>query len=173
MTTLDLGHTAWEGELLADSKQQRSDIAAPRTDKAFLPSVFEIDADEFRVRIEYPGTEPAWLQPTLQALLALRNLPRGWDSYGAKPIDIDCIQEAMRLLVQIMKEDSPVPCVVPTAEGGVQLEWHQGGYDIEVEIASPTQISAFVEDAKSGEELEIDVKREQDRLRELLRKLTT
>jgi hypothetical protein len=53
----------------------------------------------------------------------LRALPRGWDSYHAAPIQA----EAIRTVEAIQ--------VVPVNDGGLQVEIHRAGYDIEIMIA--------------------------------------
>ena len=56
-----------------------------------------------------------------QVLLAL---PQGWDSYDASPI------------CSIALETLGKFAIVPLSSGGVQLEVHRNGYDIEIEIGS-------------------------------------
>lgn len=61
----------------------------------------------------------------------LRDLKPGWDSYSAKPIDPRCIEKAFQLWREI-----PGPwIVVPCADGGVQIEQHRDGLDIEITIS--------------------------------------
>ena len=42
--------------------------------------------------------------------------------------------------------DTLEPTVVPTSKGSVQLEWHEHGIDLEVEILSPYRIHVSFED---------------------------
>lgn len=60
----------------------------------------------------------------------LRGLERDWDSYGAEPIDERCIQKAYELWRQLAGDWQ----VIPTNCGGVQLEQHREGFDIEMMI---------------------------------------
>ena len=60
-------------------------------------------------------------------------LKDNWDSYGGKATTAESVEVA-----KIMA--SP-PQVVPTPEGGVQFEWHKGGWSIEVEIAPDGKIT--------------------------------
>ena len=57
----------------------------------------------------------------------LAALPPGWDSYGAKEITPLAI-DGCRAFANSMS-------IVPTSEGGIQLEWHALGVDLEIEIA--------------------------------------
>jgi hypothetical protein len=60
----------------------------------------------------------------------LRDLKRDWDSYGAAPIDERVIQKAYEIWRQVSGSWS----VVPMSNGGVQLEQHRDGFDIEIII---------------------------------------
>ncbi|MBM4018910.1 MAG: hypothetical protein FJ288_11375 [Planctomycetes bacterium] len=50
------------------------------------------------------------------------------------------VQMALNALMMVMESRSPAPTVVPTVEGGVQLEWHQNDIDLEVEVKPEGQI---------------------------------
>lgn len=79
-------------------------------------------------------------------LTALINLPLDWDSYGARPIDASCLRAAFDVLKSVMREDTPVPSIVPTSDGHVQFEWHARAIDLEVEVVSSTAIHVLYED---------------------------
>lgn len=61
----------------------------------------------------------------------LRGLKANWNSYGAPPIDERCIQKAYELWRQLSGEWQVVPC----NDGGVQLEQHREGFDIEITVS--------------------------------------
>jgi hypothetical protein len=73
-----------------------------------------------------------------QALVSLRgflSMPANWDSYGAARIDPLTVARAVLLLDSLAGGWQPVPL----SDGGVQLELHEGGFDIEITIrAHPT-----------------------------------
>lgn len=62
----------------------------------------------------------------------LRDLKPNWNSYGAPAIDERCIQKAYELWRQLAGEWQVVPCT----DGGVQLEQHRDGFDIEITVSS-------------------------------------
>ena len=66
-------------------------------------------------------------------LLEISNLPAGWDSYSAKPIDRAAIYEARSLLDVLPGGDWTA---VPMADGSVQLERHRDGFDIEIHVSA-------------------------------------
>lgn len=72
----------------------------------------------------------------------LRSLKLNWNSYGAPAIDERCIQKAYELWRQLSGEWQVVPC----NDGGVQLEQHRDGFDIEITVAA-----ASAPETKSGE----------------------
>ena len=57
-------------------------------------------------------------------LSALRTLRPGWDSYGGRPITEQAIATAQAI------------AFVPSPNGGVQIELHAGGADVEIEIGA-------------------------------------
>jgi hypothetical protein len=60
-------------------------------------------------------------------LTNLRALEPNWDSYGAPAPDLRAIEVAEMIL------NTPAE-VVPTHEGGLQIEWHLGTHTVELEI---------------------------------------
>ena len=73
----------------------------------------------------------------------LLNLQKGWDSYGAPPINPEVVAAVKSFLKAIRQTRASV---VPTNSGGVQVESHIDGYDVEIE---------FITDGEYGEDEEI------------------
>jgi hypothetical protein len=80
---------------------------------------------------------PDWLPDTVGERRALLELKDNWNSYGARSVRPEIVLSAIRLLEGIVQADTPEPVVVPTVRGGVQLEWHRLGADLEIEIDAP------------------------------------
>ncbi|MEK6527117.1 MAG: hypothetical protein AABZ22_09610, partial [Nitrospirota bacterium] len=53
---------------------------------------------------------------------------------------------ALEVLVKILDDDAPVPRIGPTARGGVVMEWHRNGIDLEIETLSPWRFSVAFEE---------------------------
>lgn len=96
---------------------------------------------------------PVGLMPVIDRLFELLELPHGWNSYNAKPVSKENAKVAVGILGRVMSADTPAPIVVPMVRGGVQLEWHTGGIDLEISIYSPDEIIICVEDA-GGESMD-------------------
>lgn len=108
-----------------------------------------------------PGL-PDFRKPPLVEVEAIRQaagllqLLRDWDSYGARPISQESLKEALAFLLEAAAiiPNLASPAVVPTAPGGIQLEWHQGGVDIEVEFDPDAPASWYAEEVEGAETAE-------------------
>ncbi len=70
----------------------------------------------------------------------------GWDSYGAPRIGWDTGMFALSILNDVMRTRTPIPQVVPSGAGGVQIEWHQKGVDLELHITAPYECELWFQD---------------------------
>ncbi len=86
------------------------------------------------------------VQPALQRLARLAELPADWDSYGAAPPSPRAVSMAREILSavdeqfgHIVGEHVQPYAIAPIADGGVQIEWRGPRAEIEVEIDSMGQ----------------------------------
>lgn len=126
-----------------------------------------------KVRIELEGSAPAWFLPTIDSFAQLLALPEDWNSYGARRVDPESIASAISLLFSIMRDDSPPPVVIPTRRGGVQLEWHLRGIDLEVELLARGPILVCSEDLIEHTEWEAELTADLDPIRKVLQELSS
>ena len=112
-----------------------------------------------------------WLTPTIEKLNELRRLTASNWSAGAKPIDISAINSMLELLTKILDYDTPPPSVVPTWDGGVQVEWHRNGIDLEIEVSADRAPEYYFFDHQSNEEVEGEARENLDRLYQYAKKL--
>ncbi len=68
-------------------------------------------------------------------LIELSLLENNWNSYGGKPITKLALVRADLLLKALQAIQAVEPFICPCNDGGIQLEWHRNGFDIEIEIA--------------------------------------
>lgn len=107
---------------------------------------------------------PAWLMPTVQSFLYLLQLPRNWDGYGAMEIQEQIAQKALTVLVEVMENDAPAPSVVPLDDGGIQVEWHRRGRNLEIEFPAGEAPGFYYYEDGSELESEGQVSRSYDRI---------
>jgi len=62
------------------------------------------------------------------------DLPENWNSYRSKRIDETLLKDGLRLLSLVLTPRARTPSVVPTARGGLQIEWHAPDHDLEIEV---------------------------------------
>jgi hypothetical protein len=80
-----------------------------------------------------------WQSKAAQRLADLLRLPTGWDGHLGRPVSPPIADYAFQLLQRLMlRPGLPVPSITPLAYGGIMLEWHRLGWDVEIEIDAPT-----------------------------------
>lgn len=90
-----------------------------------------------------------WEVEIVRQLVRLADMPDDWDSYGASKLKKDAGLFALEILHKIMRPRTPIPQIVPTTAGGVQLEWHEKGIDLEINIVGPYQCELWYCDHQS------------------------
>ncbi len=92
------------------------------------------------------GRLPSWFPEAASRLNAILKLPENWNSYGAVKIRKEAASNAMRLMRWPMIVKVAFPAIVPVPTGNIQLEWHESGIDLEIEIAPDGFFSISYED---------------------------
>lgn len=86
--------------------------------------------------------------------IELLQLPRGWNSHGAEPVSGVAFVQTIEFLTAYVVHGVAGPTLVPTVRGGLQIEWHRRGVNIEVEVDPDGSVSWCAEDRETGEESE-------------------
>ncbi|SCZ52899.1 hypothetical protein [Thiohalomonas denitrificans] len=115
---------------------------------------------------------PHWIKRAISRLERIAALPQNWDSYGALTIASENIKVVIEALMGLCSAGTPEPSIVPTPSGGVQIEWHTNGIDLEIEVVRPTQIEVLFEDHKNGNEWEGSVSYDLRHLKTLIEDLS-
>jgi hypothetical protein len=134
-------------------------------------NVLPLEVQGVRIEVHAMGLLPTWLPETVRTLQEAACLPQDWNSYGAARVHPLAAVHALTLLTQVMSDRTPPPEVGPTAEGGIQLEWHTREIDCEVAVGADGRIEACCEDLVAGSEWEEEVTQNPARLRRELRKI--
>jgi hypothetical protein len=93
--------------------------------------------------------ERKWQIEVQSQLIQYAKMDSGWDSYAAPPITWDASMFALNVLGDIMRPRTPIPQVVPSSVGGVQLEWHEKGVDLEIHITAPYKCELWFQDHRT------------------------
>lgn len=73
-----------------------------------------------------------WFAPTIRAMAVLPWLTDNWTT-GGRRTQPSAVDGMLAILVRVLDRRTPPPRVVPTWRGGVQVEWHCSGVDLEIE----------------------------------------
>lgn len=96
-------------------------------------------------RVSGMGEVPDWFPLILPALSQCLFLKENWDSYGARRIFPEAVESAVSILASLPR-NVPKPAIVPTSEGNIQLEWHESGIDLELEVGRRGLQHVYFED---------------------------
>ena len=94
-----------------------------------------------------------WFDQTFSQLTGFLSLGENWNGYGEHPIHGSAVKRAVAVLDAVCP-DAPAPYVVPMSDGGVQIEWAAGGFEVEVEVP-PTGPAQILIVEPSGREIEM------------------
>lgn len=100
--------------------------------------------DPLSVTVKIEPEHYGQMSQALARINQLASLDEGWDSYGARAVQPDSAIHAVRLLAAVISAGAPLPEIVPTTEGGIQLEWHRSGADLELEITPRSAVEVFL-----------------------------
>ena len=77
-------------------------------------------------------SKKVWLAPTAEAMYS-RLVGNDTLPSGARSIQPIAAKKMLDVLFSVLEDQTPPPSVVPTWNGGVQVEWHRNNVDFEVE----------------------------------------
>ena len=92
----------------------------------------------------------AWMVELKQRLSELKNLPEGWAGDASIPVSPEIAEFSVYVLNALYREAVPHPFLIPGTDGSMQMEWHCGGYDIELHVRAPYKIDAWRDNTALG-----------------------
>lgn len=117
----------------------RHDIA--ESSRTELVNKLDLDgSDELPNRIRKLIGCPKWFDDYLERCKKLLELSPNWDSYDAERVDPAILDSATRIVRLFATNSNSAPEVVPTHLGGIQIEYHTNGRELELEFVSPVEI---------------------------------
>jgi len=120
---------------------------------------------------DYGQPLPSWFDALMLGFVDSLTLPPNWDSYGGGPVDVEVIHAAMNCMNSVLAPQSPAPRVVPLSSGGVQLEWHRKGIDLEIVFQRDEQASFYYRNRTTGDEGDYELRSSPEVLISALRAL--
>ena len=113
---------------------------------------------------------PEQFRHAVGRVIELLQLPPGWNTHGAEPVSDVAFVRTVEFLSEYLAAGVAGPAVVPTVRGGIQLEWHRQGVDIEVEVDPDGSVSWCAEDRETGVELEASLAGHEEAVRQWLKR---
>jgi hypothetical protein len=107
----------------------------------------------------------------MQGFIDLLTLPPDWNSYGAGANDEGIVLHAMHFISGLLGPASPAPRIVPLSGGGLQLEWHRKGIDLEVVFDRDGRPFFSQRNRLTGEDSEHELPEDSILLRSIIAKL--
>jgi hypothetical protein len=91
------------------------------------------------------------VEERLEQLLALN---ANWNGHDARPLRPDAVLIGVRVIASLLGSDEgrPLPQIVPTWQGGLQLEWHLDPGDIEITVDPRSAVWAYVSEQDGFED---------------------
>ena len=105
-----------------------------------------------RTSAEFGTLLPSWTPQVFQSLAARWGEKEGWDSYNAKPTDLQHVVKLLNYLTEVMLDDSAPPLITPLCDGGVQAEWHGNNANLEIVVPADEASTYYYYDAGTGDE---------------------
>lgn len=106
------------------------------------------------VFVHFAAPAPTWARRIFDDLGELATYGPDWDTYGAAAIDRASVEQAGRFISQQALRGIAAPAVVPMTDGGIQLEWHTGGVDLEISFSAEDP-GVYARDLTGQEEHEL------------------
>lgn len=157
--TATLNHESFEALTGLGQTKVENNVIRAEQDRA--SSIWHVPLKSHRqgrtliIRLE--GAEvPSWLCSVIESIEHLINLDVGWDSYGAQPIDLVVVERVIKFLDSFLDDELTVPDLVPTSEGGIQLEWDHDEKVLELDFRPNGNYVVFLQDTSKPEPRELE-----------------
>ena len=108
-------------------------------------------------RVIVQDSSSDWQRALAPRFEELVRLPLGWDGYRGRPISLACASFTAQILVRLCRSELAPPALVPGSDGSIQIEWHENGYDVELDVQAPNHVIAKRYDLVSDEDEEIQL----------------
>jgi hypothetical protein len=97
-----------------------------------------------------------WVTPVMRRLGQILSLSDNWDDHRGRAISPQSADAALQFLYAVMRSETAPPSVLPTSDGGIQIEWHRDGLDVEVLFSGDEEDGLYVYERATDSEWEGD-----------------
>ena len=97
------------------------------------PQSWSAERATLTVEVSRATMRSEWFHHLLWRLRSLLDLRPDWNGYGERAVHPASAKRVVALLNEISYVGE-TPAVVPLSDGGLQLEWHREGRNLEVEV---------------------------------------
>jgi hypothetical protein len=111
-------------------------------------------------RITINHNDSPWTEAIVKQLEKIVRLQSNWDGYGAEPIPYATTVFCLSVVERLSRNDTPPPALVPSADGGIQLEWHNGDMHIELLISEPLKAFGWASIQGTDDDREADFRQD-------------
>jgi hypothetical protein len=124
----------------------RNAVANPSVDIRITESSFTPGRVDVAIRVAEGEPDPWWAKAVEERLEHLAQLNNNWNSHGARQPRAEAILIGVRVIAALLgsHENWALPQIVPTWNGGLQLEWHLQPGDIEITIDPRDAVWAYL-----------------------------
>lgn len=92
-------------------------------------------------------TNPDWWDERMARVDELAALPQGWQDDDPAPTAeaIEITRQVLAVVrgLTLMGPTKLAPQILPTIDGGTQIEWHEQGWNVEIEISAAGRIETW------------------------------
>lgn len=131
-----------------------ADFLAPSLPSGAASNVVELEASPKRLVVP---SDKSWVEELRDKLGELVKLPLNWDGYDGLPVSFDVAYFSVAVLNHLYRDGIPCPDIVPGSDGSMQIEWHLGGYDIELHVLGIYEIDAWRKNRATGAQDEVEI----------------
>lgn len=118
-------------------------------------------------------TRMDWQRQAENRLMEVVRLPVGWDGHQGRPSNPSIANYVYSLLEKLMVLPGlPLPSITPVSYGGIVLEWHRKGWDVEIEIDVPSSHHVYAHELATGIEGDFWCGSQLNRMRDVVRKIS-
>ncbi len=136
--------------------QEELDSGRPWAAVSVSPALHHTEWD-FNPQVQDDPSLPGegWVGAALDRLDQLAALGPAWDGAGAKTVSPRVLDMVRQFVASKLVRDTECkPELVPTFEGGIQLEWHTLAVDLVIESEPSGAVTCYYLDSETDEEFE-------------------